>query len=247
MLDRLTASAVRWVLMGLCGLASFADTSAAEVRWRTNYDQARREAEQTGRALLLDFGTSACIWCKRLDATTFRTPAVVDRLNQSFIPVKIDADQLPQLVRALAIQSYPTLIVAGPNGQILARQEGYVEAPGMLKLLDDAMAKIPRAHPASGGVQPASAVMPAPTPSPAPPGASAVSPAPGLDPTRVEINRKLAQVYFERGQDLYRQGRVAEGEQYLNLAVVLSPTASEADQVRTLLQQLRSSSAPREK
>ena len=48
---------------------------AQEVKWRDDYAAARREATETGKPLLFDFGTEACVWCRKLDATTFRDPA----------------------------------------------------------------------------------------------------------------------------------------------------------------------------
>lgn len=209
--------------------------SADEVRWRTDYNSARREAMQTGRPLLLDFGNAGCIWCKRLDATTFRAPAVVERLNSRFIPVKVDGDRSVQLVQALGIESYPTLIVAAPNGLVLGRQNGYLEAAAMAQLLDQSLAKMPRPQPALTPVEARVPVPSAPAPTPE---------APSVDPAREEINRKLSQVYLDRGLDLCRRGRHADGEQYFTLASTLSPHTPEAATARDLLQRLRAGQDP---
>jgi thioredoxin-related protein len=101
---------------------------AQEVQWRTDYDAARREARDTHRPLVLDFGTAACVWCQRLDADTFRDPAVVRSLNEQFIPVKVDGNRHPDLVRALKIQGFPTLVFATPDGRILEAHEGFMDA-----------------------------------------------------------------------------------------------------------------------
>src|ERR1700685_2729566 len=84
-------------------------TLAQDVNWRHDYAAARKEASETGRPLLMDFGTEACVWCRKLDATTFRDPRVVKLLNEPFIPVKIDANREIRLTQALAIDSYPTV------------------------------------------------------------------------------------------------------------------------------------------
>lgn len=216
-------------VFALAALLSLAGTiNAEEVRWRTNYDTARQEAIRTGQPLLLDFGTQNCIWCKRLDASTFRAPAVVERLNGRFIPVKVDADRAPRLVQALGIQSYPTLIIAAPNGLVLGRQEGYLEAGPMAKLLDQSLAQMPKPQPA---LQQVAAVVPTP-------------PAPASDPVRDEINRKLTLVYLDRGLDLCRRGRHADGEQYFALASTLSPNTPEAATARDLLHRLKAGQDP---
>jgi thioredoxin-like negative regulator of GroEL len=53
---------------------------------------------------------------------------VVTVLNERFIPLKIDADREAALAQLLRIQSYPTLVLAAPDGKILGTQEGFLEA-----------------------------------------------------------------------------------------------------------------------
>jgi uncharacterized protein YyaL (SSP411 family) len=100
---------------------------AQEVQWRHEYGAARREAQEKGRPLFLDFGTQHCFWCKKLDATTFRDPMIVSILNERFIPLKVDADKEPVLTETLRVQSFPTLVFAAPDGQILDMFSSYVE------------------------------------------------------------------------------------------------------------------------
>jgi thioredoxin-related protein len=115
---------------------------AQEVEWRTDYNKARQEAVDKGRPLLLDFGTENCFFCKKLDATTFRDPAVVGLLNKQFIPLKIDAGRSPALADALRVDRYPTLVLAGPDGKILATQEGYLESARCRELLQRALTSL---------------------------------------------------------------------------------------------------------
>jgi thioredoxin-related protein len=98
-----------------------------EVQWRFDYAAARREAKQKQRPLLIDFGTSNCFWCKKLDASTLRDAEVVRRLNEQFIPLKVDAERDSGLALALQIYSFPTLLFAASDGRILGRQEGFVD------------------------------------------------------------------------------------------------------------------------
>jgi thioredoxin-related protein len=123
----------------------FAGGSAAaqEVKWRHDYTAARKEATETGRPLLLDFGTEACFWCKKLDATTFRDPKVVKLLNEQFIPVKIDANKHPRLTEALNVDSFPTLILATAEGKVVGRHPGFADVGQLTGLLGKAPAAVP--------------------------------------------------------------------------------------------------------
>lgn len=108
---------------------------AQEVPWRLDYNAARKEAREKNKPIVLDFGTMDCFWCKKLDMTTFRDPAIVKALTEQFIPVKINADKDMTLAQALGINSYPTLVFAAPNGKILSQQDGYVDAAQFNQLL----------------------------------------------------------------------------------------------------------------
>jgi tetratricopeptide (TPR) repeat protein len=114
------------LLITHCSLLS--SLSAQEVQWRTNYSLARKEALATNRPLLLDFGTEQCFWCRNLDATTFRDAQVVLLLNEKFVPLKINAASDPRLTEALHIRSFPTMVIAAPDGKILSALEGYRQA-----------------------------------------------------------------------------------------------------------------------
>src|SRR5262245_51884481 len=121
-------------------LAVAAAVDAQSPSWRNDYSSARREAVDKQRPILLDFGTENCFWCKRLDATTFRDPTIANTINEQFIPLKIDAERDSVLAQKLQIQSYPTLVLAAPDGKILTVIEGYVEPAKLLSQLNAAVA-----------------------------------------------------------------------------------------------------------
>lgn len=116
---------------------------AQEVQWRTEYAAARREATEKNRPLLLDFGTDSCYWCKQLDTRTFSEPAVARLLNERFIPLKINAQRDADLAGRLRIQTYPTLVIAAPDGRILGTQEGFIEAVRFHEQLQRVLAAAP--------------------------------------------------------------------------------------------------------
>jgi tetratricopeptide (TPR) repeat protein len=111
-----------------------------EIDWRTDYGRARQEAAEKGRPLLIDFGTSNCVWCKKLDAGPLRDPAIVHQLNSRFVALKIDASRHSTLADFLKIQSFPTLVFATAQGRVLGSHEGYLEAPALKDQLERVLA-----------------------------------------------------------------------------------------------------------
>lgn len=119
----------RWALgWALVVILALGRAEAQEVTWRQDYNAARREAQEKNRPLILDFSTQNCFWCAKLDTTTFRDPIVAKLINDRFVPLKVSAEQNPQLTEVLRIQSFPTLVLAAPDGKILGTLEGYLEA-----------------------------------------------------------------------------------------------------------------------
>jgi thioredoxin-like negative regulator of GroEL len=118
------------------------EAAADEVKWRSDYNAARREAQDKGKPLVIDFGTEHCLWCKRLDATTFHDAAVVKAMNTGFVPLRIDAEKEASLANILRIQNYPTIVIAGPDGKILVTREGYLEADRFMEQLQRVLAVV---------------------------------------------------------------------------------------------------------
>ncbi|HEY8505349.1 MAG TPA: DUF255 domain-containing protein, partial [Gemmataceae bacterium] len=130
------------VLLGSLLLGALAAPARAgeAVQWRTDYNAARKEATAKARPIFLDIGTEECFHCRRLDASTFQDPQIVELLNREFVPLKMDGNREPALVEALRIQVYPTLVVAAPDGKILSLIEGYMEAGRLREHLQRALA-----------------------------------------------------------------------------------------------------------
>jgi thioredoxin-related protein len=129
------------VLVFLAALLLQAGPSfAQEIQWRKDYNEARREAEAKSWPLALEFSTESCFWCRKLEATTFQESTIIRLMNQHFVTLKVDAYRDASLTQALRIQSFPTVVLAGPDGRILATLEGYMDAPRFQEHLERVVA-----------------------------------------------------------------------------------------------------------
>ncbi len=122
------------VVLGLLLVAS-APAAAQIVQWRQDYESVRKEAVEKGLPIVIDFITDSCMWCKKMDASTFRDTAIVAALNEQYVPLKVYADADPTLAQRLKISQYPTLVLAAPDGRILGVLEGYQEAAALAEIL----------------------------------------------------------------------------------------------------------------
>lgn len=96
--------------------------------WETDYNTARKRAADHGLPLFVVIGTQNCYYCRKLENGPLRDPQLSTHLQRHFVLLKIDAHREPELTRALRVQAYPTIVIAGPDGKIHAFLEGYMEA-----------------------------------------------------------------------------------------------------------------------
>jgi thioredoxin-like negative regulator of GroEL len=129
----LVTAAALWP--ALPALAQPARPAAQPVTWWTDYNSARKEAQEKGLPLLVVVGTENCFYCRKLEAGPLKDPNLAPLLANGFVPLKVDAKQAPELAKALKVQLYPTTVLAGPDGKIHAFIEGYIEADRLAEQL----------------------------------------------------------------------------------------------------------------
>jgi thiol:disulfide interchange protein len=114
---------------------------AEDVRWHRDLTSAVAEAERSNRPLFLLITSRDCGWCRKLETTTLRDVRVVRKLNGDTIPLKIDADNPAnsELLAALRVEGVPTSAIVRPNGRVQQTHAGYLDPPGFLGWLREAV------------------------------------------------------------------------------------------------------------
>ena len=107
------------------------------------------DAAKDGKRLMLYFWLAGCPYCERMTQTTFRDPAVVERLKRGFVPVGVnvrgDRDLTwsdgatlseKQLAAALKVRGTPTMVFLDAKGAIALRLTGYLAPAEFARALD---------------------------------------------------------------------------------------------------------------
>ena len=102
------------------------------------WELGRRVAAERNQPCLVFFTAHWCTYCKRMEETTFRDPAVVESASQ-FVCVVVDADAEPEVCRRLQVSGYPTVELISPTGTSLGRMTGWQTAPRFLHSLEAAL------------------------------------------------------------------------------------------------------------
>lgn len=152
------------VIVALLLLSAFASPSAvaAPAGWHKDIRSALAEAQKTGKPVLADFSASWCPGCVQLERVTFVDPGVRNRL-EDFVPVYVDTDQYPDVMRSYGVKALPTLITLAPNGQVISKNVGFMAPSAFVGKLDSALQKVPapvRSAPVERAVAEAEAEQP---------------------------------------------------------------------------------------
>jgi uncharacterized protein YyaL (SSP411 family) len=69
------------------------------VHWQPWDEQATKAARERDAPIFLSIGYSACHWCHVMADESFEDSAVAERLNEEFVPIKVDREERPDLDR----------------------------------------------------------------------------------------------------------------------------------------------------
>jgi hypothetical protein len=67
------------------------------VNWQPWDDTALEAAKEQNKPIFLSIGYSACHWCHVMEEESFEDDAVAERLNENFVPIKVDREERPDL------------------------------------------------------------------------------------------------------------------------------------------------------
>jgi thioredoxin-related protein len=73
------------------------NTSAKKINW-ISLEEAQELNAKEPRKIIIDLYTSWCGWCKRMDASTFSHPAIVEYINEKYYAVKLNAETRDTIV-----------------------------------------------------------------------------------------------------------------------------------------------------
>ncbi len=120
--------------------------NGATITWiRTEKEALAVAASEGGKPLMIDFTAEWCAACHEMEKLTYTDGAVITE-SEGFVTVMIDCtDKADPVVQAVqekyGVKGLPTVVFARPDGTILERTVGFVEAPEFQKVMARARAK----------------------------------------------------------------------------------------------------------
>lgn len=114
MLQKLPFYTILFTLLIQCGIVS------ASSDWYSNYNNASKEAEKTGKPLLILFVHEGCPECSRMDQIL--TFSETQKSIENAVKVRLEFMENGELLRQLNVQYTPTLIITSKQyGEVYRR------------------------------------------------------------------------------------------------------------------------------
>lgn len=107
---------------------------AQQIRW-SGYEEALKEAQETGRPVLVYFFVKDCQYCEQMESKTLVAGRVVEYLREEFVSTRVDGDKSPQLARRYMVRGFPTIWFLSPDGKPISSLPGYVGPEELAKVL----------------------------------------------------------------------------------------------------------------
>ena len=92
---------------------------AHEIRWHEWGSEAFEQARQQAKPILLSLSAVWCHWCHVMDETSYSDEAVIQYINDQFVPIRVDNDQRPDINLRYNMGGWPTTAFLTPEGDIL--------------------------------------------------------------------------------------------------------------------------------
>jgi len=120
------------------GIEAVSTHETAHLDWEQSWDSAFARAKNEGKPVLVSFQAEWCVWCKKLESTTYRDRAVMSFIADSLVPLTLDVDESGrELSDVHDVESLPTVLVFSPTGEERGRINGYLPPGRFVEVMNE--------------------------------------------------------------------------------------------------------------
>jgi YHS domain-containing protein len=109
------------------------------IDWQDDLPRAQVEAQARNRLLLIQFTGPWCHNCRRMDRESLAHPRVAGIVHDQFVAVKLSCEVHEQLALGFGFTGLPATVILSPSGDVIARNQGFLDAAAFHLFLQDAL------------------------------------------------------------------------------------------------------------
>ncbi len=119
--------------------AVLANTTTKIAFIENDLEIAKQQARASGKSIMVDFWADWCSPCKWMDEQTFNRPEVANYLNNNYISVRVNVDNLDGIgyKTQYGVRFLPTILILNGEGTVLKKYEETLAPSKLLKILKE--------------------------------------------------------------------------------------------------------------
>lgn len=91
----------------------------AGILWHEWGEEAFRKAKELKKPILMDISAVWCHWCHVMDQTSYSDKEVIRIVNSSFVAIRVNTDQRPDINRRYNVGGWPSTVFLTPDGGVI--------------------------------------------------------------------------------------------------------------------------------
>jgi thiol:disulfide interchange protein len=110
-------------------------SNASQIAWQPSTAAIYAQAKQQNKLVFLDLTAEWCLFCKKMDETTYRDAEVVAYINEHFLPVRVSDEGEGELIEQYRRHARPGTVMLNADGIEILHKRGYLNAQLMLWMM----------------------------------------------------------------------------------------------------------------
>jgi len=110
--------------------------AADSITWHS-YKEGMVLSKIEKKKVFLHFYADWCGFCRKMANTTFKDPALINYLNDNFMPVRVNTDREPQTAGSYGVVGLPTTVFLTEMGEPIFSVPGYIPTLTLMSMLEE--------------------------------------------------------------------------------------------------------------
>ena len=106
------------------------------INWRS-YEEGMALSKIEKKKVFLHFYANWCGFCRKMANTTFKDSALIDYLNENFMPIRVDTDQEPETAGNYGVAGLPFTLFLTEMGEPIFSVPGYISTDVLMSMLKE--------------------------------------------------------------------------------------------------------------